>query len=234
MQLSTYNSIRSFLRITLPEPVISLLRSIRGKLKLSPMHRVLRGLKKRGVRLEELHAIEVFGYTGKLHTVDYASYVSTLEVWEIDPQYEVALNQNLPLAKIKITDSYKEIKNTQERYNFIVIDNPISIHGEHCEHFSFFPAIFDIAMDSTILILNTIPYINDSALKRYPYLFNEKQLMCRRSFYRTDHPESIEFDKMVEVYKDLITISGFNLEWYFFQKRNLFYYTVFKIIKSKL
>jgi hypothetical protein len=197
------------------------------------MSQVLRKLaNKRKVRLKDLDALEVFGRCGDIHTMDYASQVSTLEVWEIEQQYEDALRWNLPMANIKITDSYKEIKNTPKKYNLIVVDNPMLIHGNHSEHFDLFPDIFRVAMDSTVLILNVIPEIDDDASKKYPSLFNEVQLAHRKSFYRsTDHPEKVSFDEMIEAYKALIIANDFNLEWYFFQKTKggIVYYLVLKI-----
>ena len=66
-------------------------------------------LEKRKVRLKDLHALEVFGYDGTWHTTSYAFLVSTLEVWEIEQKHLEALQRNLPMAKVKITDSYEEI-----------------------------------------------------------------------------------------------------------------------------
>jgi len=198
------------------------------------MQQVLRELRKRKVSVKDLDALEVFGGSGDFHTKDYAFQVSTLEVWEIDPKYERSLKQNLPMAKVKITDSYKEIKNTLRKYNLIVVDNPMSTYEDHCEHFDLFPDIFRVASDSTILILNVISEINGAAKKQYPYLFNEEQLARRKFFYKTNRPEKVSFDEMVEAYRNLAKTNGFSLEWYLFQKRYTFvYYLVLKIKKSK-
>lgn len=228
-------SIKNRLKAVLPATVQNILRAILRKLKptLTPMQQVLSELKKRKVRLKDLHALEVFGYHGEWHTMDYASQVSTLEVWDIEQECEDALKRNLPMAEVKITDIYKEIKNTSRKYNLIVIDNPMSIYDDHCEHFDLFPDIFRIVMDSTILILNVIPEIDDAALKKYSYLFNEVQLARRKSFYKTNHPEKVSFDEMIKAYKNLIETNSFNLEYYFFQKRNFIYYLVLKIDRNR-
>lgn len=197
------------------------------------MQQVFRELTRRKVRPELLTTLEVFGGSGNLHTKDYVSQVSTLEVWDIDPKNEETLKRNFPMAEVKITDSYKEIKSTPGKYDLIVIDNPISTFGGHCEHFDLFPDIFRVAKDSAILILDVIPEINDVARKKYPNLFNETQLTHRKSFYQTNRPERVSFNQMIEVYKNMIVDSGFNLEWYFFQKRTYpAHYLVLKIKKS--
>lgn len=213
--------------------ISNLLKAILKKLRWSPMQQVLRELRKRNVRLQDLHALEVFGGSGDFHTKDYAFQVSTLDMWEIEPKYERALKRKLPMAEVKITDSFQEIKNTTRKYGLIVVDNPMSNYGDYCEHFDLFPDIFRIAMDSAILILNVIPESNDNALKKYPYLFNKVQLARRKSFYSTNHPEKVLFDEIAEVYLNLSKSNGFNLEWYFFQKRNIVFYLVLKIKKSE-
>lgn len=210
-----------------------LLRVIRRNLRLSSMHQVLRELRKRNVRLKDLHALEIFGGSGGFHTKDYATHVSTLDIWEIEPKYEGILRQNFPLAEVMLTNSYKEIENTHKKYSLIIVDNPMSTLGDYCEHFDLFPAIFRVAMDSTVLILNVIPEISDASLKKFPYLFNPSQLERRRSFYQTNHPEKVSFEEMVEVYRNLTTTNNFNLEWYFFQKRSVVYYFVLKIKRSE-
>jgi hypothetical protein len=200
------------------------------------MRQVLRELEKRGFSLKDSNALEVFGNSGEGHLKDYASLVSNLEIWEIDPGYARILRRNFPKAAVKITDSFKEIKTTSKKYNFIVIDNGASISstsfGSHCEHFDLFPAIFRIAVDSSVFILNVIPEIENVALKVYPYLFNDIQLSHRKNFYKTNHPEKMTFEEMVEAYRKILIVNNFNLEWHFFQKRSFVYYLVLKIVKS--
>jgi len=82
---------------------------------MSPMQRVLRALEKRGVDLQAARAVEVFGGTGIFHTLDYASRVARLEVWEIDPKHDATLKSNLPQAVVRITDAYAQVKETALR-----------------------------------------------------------------------------------------------------------------------
>jgi len=199
------------------------------KLELTPMGRVLRELRRRGISLKTLRALELFASSGEGHIKDYAPWVSTLELWEIDPKCERILQQNFPTAKIKITDSYKEVKSTSQSYDLIVVDNGTSIYSEYCEHFELFPDIFRIAGNSCILIVNVIPEVQDADVKYFPYLFNKAQLVRREVFYKTNHPEKVSFHEMLKVYKDLLEANGFQLEWHFVQKRTFIYYLVLKI-----
>jgi len=216
----------------------SLFRTARRKLYLTPMKQVLKELGKRGFSLKDSHALEVFGNSGDSHLKDYALLVSNLEIWEIDPRYKRILKRNFPKAEVKITDSYKEIKTASKKYNFIVVDNGTSTSSTsceaHCEHFDLFPDIFRITMDSSVFILNVIPEIDSVALKEYPYLFNDVQLLHRKNFYKTNHPEKITFEEMVEAYRKILAVNNFQLEWHFFQKRSFLYYLILKVRKSEV
>lgn len=196
---------------------------------MTPTQRVFGNLEDRQINLKELNALEVFGGSGDFHTKDYASEVHSLTVWEINPIFSDSLKKNLPNAQIKITDSFEEIKKNTERYNLIVVDNPMSTYEGHCEHFDLFPDIFRIAADYAIILVNVIPRINKMAKIKYPYIFNKDQLEYRKSFYNTNQPEDISFDRMIHAYSKFIEKNGFNLEWYFFKKRTFVYYLALKI-----
>ena len=207
------------------------LQRLRKRFGFSPIQFVFRELRKRKVRYQDFATLEIFGYTGEYHTKDYFRSVATLDVWEINSAYQDKLRRNLPGAEIKITDSFIEIKQTPRKYDLIVVDNPMSNYGTHCEHFDLFPDLFRVAKDSVILILDVIPEINSRFLRQYPYIFNEKQLQRRAHFYQTDHPESITFEKMISTYKELGRTNDFDLKWFFFQKRKYGYYLVMKLSK---
>jgi hypothetical protein len=234
---------QAFTRATLPLKVRdrlpalfkSVLKTTRRHLQLTAMKRVIGELRKRGVPLRHLHALEVFGSFGDGHVKDYASQVSSLEVWEVDPQCEKPLKTNFPMATIKITDSYQEIKRSREKYDFIVVDNGISIKaGGYCEHFDLFPDIFRVAKHSCVLILNVVPEIDYETSKTHPYVFNDRQLARRGVFYDTEHPEKVTFARMVKTYKDLCSRENFRIDWHFFQRRNCVYYLVLHISKIRM
>ncbi len=141
--------------------------------------------------------------------------------------------RRFPKAQIKITDSYEEVRETAERYSFILIDNPLSLHGSHCEHFDLFPDVFRIATDAAIVVVNVIPEITAADREFYPYVFNPEQLGRRRSFYRTRRPESISLTDIAAAYERLASLNGFGLEWHFFEKRNFVFYMVLKLVKRE-
>jgi hypothetical protein len=199
---------------------------------MSPMQRVLRGLAKRGVDLRGARALEVFGGTGIFHTLDYASRVARLEVWEIDPKHEATLKSNLPQAVVRITDAYARVKETPERFDLIVVDNPMSMYGGgRCEHFDLFPDIFRLVADSAVVLVDIIPSAPPSARRKNPDLFTEEQLEARRRFYRTDRPDNLSWGDVVDTYRRLAETSGFTLEWDFVVRRHFVYYLALQIAR---
>jgi hypothetical protein len=191
----------------------------RRSLGLTPMQGVLTELARRGIRVESLIALEVFGGSGTDHTKDYSSRVSSLEVWEIDQRKEAALKRNLRGAKVKITDSYSEVKETTGRYSFIVVDDPGGIYDEHVEHYDIFPDLFRICANSSILVINVFSDFESSDLRFVSSADRDLILSRRKSFYRTDIPEFVPFERMIEAYKDIVQSNGFHMEWSFFRKR---------------
>jgi hypothetical protein len=209
------------------------LRSTRRALGFSPMQRVLRELRRRGVDVGSLNAIELFGGCAKRHTLDYAGRVAHLEVWEIDPTCEPALHRTIPSAAIRIVDTYEEIRKTSERFDLIVVDNPMSIYGGHCEHFDLFPHILRLASDSAIIVINVIPKVSAAAQKKFPYLFNEQHLDMRRRFYEVNQADNLSPAQIVSAYERETRITDFQLEWNFWVKRHFIYYLTIKIKKVR-
>jgi hypothetical protein len=94
----------------------------RRRLKITPIYRVLREIKRRRLDLSRMDALELFGGRGDMITQDYAPYVRSLEIWEIDPACESALREHFPLAEVKITDTYEEIKRCARKFDLVVAD----------------------------------------------------------------------------------------------------------------
>lgn len=195
------------------------------------------GLEKRGIDVSQLDTLEVYGGTGLFHTVRYASHVRNLTVWEISEKREEELKRNLPDAKIKITDSYEEVKATEDTFDLVVVDNPMSTRGfpgqeGRCEHFDLFPDVFRLGRNDFILVINVIPRHGNR--RRYPYIFNPEHLRRRSEFYHTDHPENVSIKDMVEIYVDMARLFDYKLEWWFRKKRSFVYYLVLKLVRECL
>jgi hypothetical protein len=199
---------------------------------MSPMQRVLRGLERRGIDLQSATALEVFGGTGSRHTLDYAHRVDRLEVWEMDPKHEAKLRSNLPHAVVLITDAYRRVKETADRFDLIVVDNPTGMYGGgRCEHFDLFPDIFRLAADSAVVLLDVIPNAPQSVRRTDPHVFSAEHLEARRRFYRTNRPDDLSWGDIVDTYRQLAEASGFALAWSFVVRRHFVYYLALQIAR---
>ena len=193
-----------------------------------PIHRVLKKLiEEHNIPLEKAEAIELFSREGDWQTVVYAPYVKSLEAWEINLDFYEGLRKNLPNAKIKITDTWKEIKDVTRKYDLIVADTPQATYGEndeHCEHFGLLPDVFRIANDGCVIILN---------VNKEPYNLQEGSLWWKRrkDYYRTEHPEKLEFNSVIQRYKEILQENNVKMQWCFFQQRHVgfLYYFVMRI-----
>jgi hypothetical protein len=195
-------------------------RAVRRRLFGSATLDVMAEIARRGFAPNDLDALEVFGGTGELHTADYAPLVKSLTVWEINPELEATLQRNLPGARVRITDSLQETRTTREKFHLVVVDNPLfASEASLCEHFDFFPAIFRILADRSVLVLNVMPEVSPRFQAEFPYLFNPFHLKKRGEFYDSANPENIPVEQMVPTYRSLAESCGFDLAWHFSKKR---------------
>lgn len=195
----------------------SLLWSLRRTLRLSPTQRVFRALADRGVRTQDLDALDVFAHNGFFQTRDFHPRVRSLEAWEVDPRMEADLRRNLPGAKIKITDSFQEIRSTPATYGLVVLDPPSTDFGaqhQYHEQFDIFPEVFRVLRDDAVVVLNLIPGGTPETAPGGRFAFSEKRLARRAAFYSTDHPERLTVEEMLPAHRALAEANGFTLAWH--------------------
>jgi hypothetical protein len=180
------------------------------------MARLLRELERSGRSFRGRRALDLFAGCGKLQTIDYASEVGSLEVWEIDARHQARLKRDMPHARIKIVDTIQEIRRTPDRFGVLVVDNP-SVFGankEYVEHFDLFPDLMRIAESPALIILNVIPKVDTPDPLRPASVFTKEHLAGRRRFYRTDRPKNVSYHQMISVYRDLVEQGGFQIDWH--------------------
>jgi hypothetical protein len=187
------------------------MRASAGRVGLLPIQHVLRGIESRGVDVGQLRALEVFGREGDHVTQWYADRVASLDIWELEQRHEPALRRRFPHADVKITDSFQEIEVTSKRYDFVMIDNPLSAE----EHFALFPALFRALSDDAVVALLVVPYADPLTRRRYPQLFTQDHLARRKEFYRTDSPEHVPLEQLAAHYGRLAEESGHRAQWWF-------------------
>lgn len=190
--------------------------NLRRRFKLIPIFSVLREIEKHKLDLGALHALDMFGGKGDMITIDYAPYVKSLEIWEIDQRCEDYLRSRFPNAVIKIVDSYQELKKTSEKFDFILADAWPRLFDSHCEHFDSFPDILKILNATSVLVLNVMPEIKKKRSKA-------EHLKCREAFYQVNDSTKISLDQMVKIYRNIVVRSGFDIHWWFLKDRYFMY-----------
>ena len=177
---------------------------LRYRLGLSPSQAILRRIKRYGIDVKPMTALEVFGGNGSRFTREIASCVARFEAWEIDPVAAQQLQHNFPHAKILVTDSIREAKRAEGQFGLISIDNPMSIFGtRYCEHFDLFPDILRLGAPQSIFVVTFISCLTTRAKRRFPYLFNTEHLARRATFYETDSPEDVKPEFAMRAYEKL-------------------------------
>lgn len=203
--------------------MIEKLKKLRRKtlrlLKMRPIHKVIKLLQQNNYLIMD-NTLEVFGYKGEYHTLDYIEYVKQLDIWEIAQDCEVHLKNNLPKANVKITNSYEEIKIANKTFDTIIIDNHQGIFGDDkCEHFEIIEDCFKKLGNKSVLIINIIPNILASKYNP-PKEVGAKHIEKRKLFY--SHPTGTIITKshFEDFYMKMVKDNGFDTKHIFLVKRN--------------
>ena len=209
-------------------------------LQLSPMQALFRKLKARGLAIETLDALEMFGADGRRHTLDYRSKVHSLDIWELDTKYLTGLRQSFSDDQIRITDTYQELLATTKTYDLLVEDSPGHLYGpnrEYCEHFDLLSDyLFRVARPSTVIILTVVPQpLRQIPTARQLPTFT-RHMQRRKQFYGTNDPENVPVETMIPGYRRVLEANGFALEWHVSVRRTLrsgVYYLALKVRRSE-
>ncbi|MBI3519251.1 MAG: hypothetical protein HY062_07820 [Bacteroidetes bacterium] len=115
---------------------------------------------------KKISAIEMFGMHGLWHTMDYINYVSNLDIFEINKSYHELSKSVLKKYPVQFynLDSIKYIKETNNKYNFIVADIPYG--GDFYDDNGlpvFFEYLIKISEYNSVIIFNC----HSSKLKGY-------------------------------------------------------------------
>lgn len=133
----------------------------------TPMDQVVLQLKLRGLLPKECHALEMFGMHGLWHTMDYIKDIKSLDFFELDSKYCKLAKHNLGRYNVKIfnQDSIAFVKNSHNKYNFIICDIP------YCTSFydpngMFWNDLINVSEEEAIIITNIHnTYLSKQSLK---------------------------------------------------------------------
>lgn len=204
--------------MTVANTLAKAVRNVRRRARLSPIFQVARKLKQRGVDLHAVRGVELFAGTGVDHTWELAQCVRNLEVWEIDPACEVPLQTNLSNARVKIVDSYHQMRITEELFEFVSADNFPWEYDDYYEHFELFPSVFHMLASEAVLLFNVTTNWNERRLS-----ISDEHRRRRCEFYQCHDPARVTLEHITGTYKKLAETNGFQLRWWFAQDRYLMY-----------
>ncbi len=157
-------------------------------------------LEDKGINFENYSAIELFGRDASWQTKLFAKKVKTLEVWEINNEFEKQLKENLPESKVKIIDSIKTLKENDNFHSFdlILIDNPnntYGLNGEYCEHFDILGNIVKLIDKKAVVIFN---------VNRKPFNYSRFPDWKKRrdEFYDIKDTENVSIEELLTFYEE--------------------------------
>jgi hypothetical protein len=193
------------------------------------MAKICSRLKSAGMNMKNLSALEFYAREGDWQTIVYAREVRSIEAWEINPEFLSGLQQNLPAATTRLVDSYVYGMQTNNRFDFVVLDNPQATFGTegrcYCEHFEALPVALRLLTPRAILIFN---------LNWAPFNFeSNKEWQSRRAeFYGVKDTSCLPLDQfLLPFYQCYFEARGFKVIEKFAQPRNDEYlaYAVFHL-----
>jgi hypothetical protein len=190
-------------------------------------------LKNNDINLKSFSALEFFGREGDWQTAVFAKEVGKIEVWEINPEFLPGLKRNLPSANLRIVNSYDYGVKTNDRFDFIVLDNPQAIFGPndlYCEHFEALPIALNLLKSQGFVIFN---------INWAPFDFDaHPSWKERRSrFYGINDTSILSLENfLIPFYSEYFSKNGFHVLNSFVQSRNHEYlaYGVFHLKDTKI
>lgn len=199
--------------------------SLRRTLRMSPMQKLLRELRRSNTNFGEMDALEMFSADGSRHTLDYFSKVRSLDAWELNASNLDGLRQNLPGATIKITDSFQEIQSTPNTYNMVVLDESTQNLGHDDKRDSYFQMLenhlFRVLRSHAVLIMNLVPEPLLQIPEDRASASLGAYLRARGEFYSAANPEVIPVEAMVPAYRRVADKNGFEMYRHLIVRRTM-------------
>ncbi len=192
------------------------------------MARLCKRLKAEGVDMRRFSALDFFAREGDWQTVVYAQEVGAIEAWEISSHFLRGLQRNLPGAVVRMVDSYAYGSQTEDRFDFLVLDNPQATfgpEGRYCEHFEALPVALRLLKPGAFMIFN---------LNWAPFSFEAHPEWQRRraEFYGVTDTASLSLEGfLLPFYQRYFEALGFKVIQGFVEPRNDEYlaYAVFRL-----
>jgi len=174
--------------------------------------RILERLDEKGERLSEFSALDFFARTGEWQTRHYASLVKKIHAWEIDSKFEEKLREVLPShAHVVIGDSFRLARQTNEKFDLIVLDNPMGCYDKYCEHFEALDVVLGLLASEGIVVFN---------VKTRPFNYEDKhEWRARRDNFYGKESSNLSEDFVISFYRDYLAARGWETQYSFLELR---------------
>lgn len=173
------------------------------------IRKIIEDLTHHNIDLKNLSVLDFFAREGDWQTKVIADKVKVIHAWEVNPEFEENLKKNLPNAKIKIGDSFSFCKNSDERFDLIILDNPqgcFGINQDKCEHFDALPEILNLLNNQSIVIFNV-------KTEPFDYHKHEKWQSRRNDFYQRQDCSNLDKEFSFNFYKNYFETLGFKVDY---------------------
>lgn len=167
--------------------------------------KIIKFFEDKGYDFSDKSYIDLFAREGDWQTNTLAKKVNFTHAIEVNLDFKNSLIKNLPInSKITICDSIKHVEDVTDKYDIIVLDNPMGCFGnnnQYCEHFEIFEKVFQIMNSKSLIIFN---------VKTIPFNFKNNKVWQekRNAFYNVDDSSILSISFFKKFYENKIKLKN--------------------------
>ena len=140
-------------------------------------------------------------------TKEILKYNHNVQLWEIEQRYYDTLCCLVNKENVVICDSYEYAKVCNTKFDLVIFDNPLGIHGSYCEHFDALPCLKYITKKQFFIIFN---------VKLRPYDYNDVKNIewkkRRDQYYNVIDSSNLQISFVKKFYKEKFEQLDFNVK----------------------
>jgi len=186
-------------------------------MKATAIKKICTKLENLDVNLANYIALDFFAREGNWQTQYYANQVAKIYAWEVNPEYEQNLKNNLPhTATVTIGDSFALAAHKKHFFDMIVLDNPMGCFGkdnEYCEHFE--------ALKVSLSMLKKLGGVLVFNIKTQPFNYEDKITWQKRrnDFYSVNDASNLSKQFIFDFYHNFFNSYDYKTLFSFWEKR---------------
>ena len=168
---------------------------------------ILEYLLHKNVDISTLDIVDFYAKDCSWQTKEILKYNNNIQLWEIDHQYYDKLCSFVGKQNVVICDSYEYSKVCNAKFDFVILDNPLNVHGNYCEHFDALPCLRFITKKQFYTVFNI-------KLKPYDY-DNTKNIEWKKrrdQYYNVVDSSNLQISFVKKFYKEKFEQLDFNVK----------------------